>query len=107
MAAVVLGEGIAESQFQLDKVAQHLIARLPRYAVPVFLRVVESLEYTDTNKVRKGKLREEGINVGQIEENLKSEGKSGNVYWLPPRGQSYVPYAHGDWEDIKAGKVRL
>ncbi len=107
MAAVVLANGVAESQLQLEEVAQHLLSRLLRYAVPIFLRVMESLDYTETNKVRTGKLREEAIDVPQIEGNLKSEGRKGNTYWLPPGEQKYVPYTHKDWEDIKAGKVRL
>lgn len=107
MAAVVLVNGVTESQFQLEEVAQHLISRLPRYAVPIFLRVVEALDYTETNKIKKGKLREEGIDVLRIEGNLKSEGRNGTTYWLPPGTQKYVPYAQEDWEEIKAGRVRL
>lgn len=38
-----------------------LIERVPHYMVPRYLRVIPQLPYSDTNKVQKAKLREQGI----------------------------------------------
>ncbi len=56
MAAVTLRDG-----HELDgaRLAAHLFDRLPSYAVPLFVRVVDSLETTSTFKSRKVELREE------------------------------------------------
>lgn len=38
-----------------------LITRVPHYMVPRYLRIVPQMPYSDTNKIQKGKLREQGI----------------------------------------------
>ncbi|KAI8948074.1 fatty-acyl-CoA synthase [Xylaria longipes] len=82
--------------------AAHCLARLPRYAVPLFLRITKSLDYTGTHKLQKQKLRSEGIDLAAIK-------KSGDdqMYWLPPGSEAYVPFEQKDLESIKAEKVRL
>ena len=57
MAAVVLKPGRV---FEPDAVAQAVSADLPGYAVPVFVRIVDSLEHTSTFKSRKVDLQREG-----------------------------------------------
>ncbi|MFD4367899.1 long-chain-acyl-CoA synthetase [Rhodococcus sp. NPDC058521] len=60
MAAVTLHEG---QSFDGKDVAEFLYSRLPNYAVPLFVRVVDSLEQTSTFKSRKVELRKEGYDV--------------------------------------------
>ena len=57
MAAVQLREG---EEFDGKALAEAVYEQLPAYAVPLFVRVVESLEHTSTFKSRKVELREEG-----------------------------------------------
>jgi citronellyl-CoA synthetase len=40
---------------------------LPRYAVPVFIRVDAEIDVTGTFKMLKGELRQQGFNIGSIE----------------------------------------
>ncbi|MFX1532088.1 MAG: hypothetical protein ACFFBC_13315, partial [Promethearchaeota archaeon] len=43
-----------------------VIENLPPYAIPVFLRVKDELEFTGTHKLRKVNLRREGFNIEEI-----------------------------------------
>ncbi|MFC0107673.1 long-chain-acyl-CoA synthetase [Kibdelosporangium aridum] len=58
MAAVVLAEG---ARFDGEALAAHLDSALPRYAQPVFIRVLPSLETTATLKLAKLSLQREGF----------------------------------------------
>ena len=90
MAAVVLREG---SDFDGAALAEHLRATLPRYAVPVFIRVVDHLETTSTFKSRKTELREEGHDVESIDD---------PVYVLSSSG-GYVPAQSDSAHRVVAG----
>jgi acyl-CoA synthetase (AMP-forming)/AMP-acid ligase II len=87
----------------LAALAQHVISRLPRYAVPLFLRVAAQLSYTGTFKIQKGQAKREGVDLDLIEKT----GGTDRMYWLPPGGTTYVPYQRADWEALKDGKIRL
>ncbi len=57
MAAVTLKNG---DKLDGQQLAEHLYGALPSYALPLFIRVVESLEQTSTFKTMKVELREQG-----------------------------------------------
>ena len=99
--AVVLKDGVKEIDWA--RLAQFALKNLPRYAVPIFIRVVPELEYTATNKLQKGRLRAEGIDV----EKIQASSPADVMYWLPPGGSKYVPYQKADWEAIQAAKTKL
>lgn len=67
MAAIVATDGAA---LDLDALRAHLERELPRYAVPVFLRVTGSLATTGTFKHRKAALRDEGYDPARVEDPL-------------------------------------
>ena len=83
--------------------AQHVTSRLPRYAVPLFLRVAPQLSYTGTFKIQKGQAKREGVDLDLIEQ----AGSKDKIFWLPPGAKSYSPYRREDWEALKSGKVKL
>lgn len=75
---------------------------LPRYAVPLFLRVVDQVgggaQTTGTNKQQKHVLREAGVKPGALQD--------GSVlYWL--KKGAYVPFREKDWRELEGGRVRL
>ncbi|KAL9126453.1 MAG: hypothetical protein Q9217_004491 [Psora testacea] len=82
----------------MEDVAQHVKGKLPKYAVPVFLRVVREMERTGTNKQTKAVLRNEGVNPARLR-----EGES--MWWL--KGGTYKPFREKEWAELKAGAVRL
>jgi acyl-CoA synthetase (AMP-forming)/AMP-acid ligase II len=99
-ASIVLADGVALSKFDFKGLADHAKAALPGYAVPLFLRITPSLEYTGTLKIQKGRLKREGVDPDLI------TGED-SLYWLPQGSERYVPYGKEDWEGIKAKRSRL
>ncbi|MGC0362976.1 fatty-acyl-CoA synthase [Rhodococcus sp. 27YEA15] len=91
MAAVQLREG---SSFDGAAAAQHLYGKLPAYAVPLFVRVVDSLEHTSTFKSRKVELRKEGYDVDPE-----------SLYVLGGRADGYVASYGGYVDEVAAGTV--
>src|ERR1700753_2439154 len=75
-AAIVLASGVSEGSLDLRGLAQHSLNSLPRYAVPIFLRLTSKLDYTGTLKLQKGRLKKEGIDPEIVE-------KAGDkLFWL-------------------------
>jgi hypothetical protein len=93
-AAVVFRE--APNSASLRSLAVHTTSALPRFAVPLFLRHVENMVTTGTNKQQKHTLQVEGVDVNKVTDTL---------YWL--KNGEYVRFGEKDWKDITEGKVRL
>jgi fatty-acyl-CoA synthase len=91
MAAVKLREG---AKFDGQSLARAVYAQLPPYALPLFVRVVESIEQTTTFKSRKVQLREQGYGP-DIPDSL---------YVLAGRDEGYVPYYDEYPDEVAAGK---
>ncbi|KAL2268220.1 hypothetical protein VTJ83DRAFT_3066 [Remersonia thermophila] len=72
---------------------------LPRYALPLFLRVVRdgALHTTGTNKQQKHALRSEGVDPAKTGADA--------VFWL--RGDTYVRFGEADWKALVGGGVKL
>jgi acyl-CoA synthetase (AMP-forming)/AMP-acid ligase II len=103
-AAIVPVSSIpSPDQLDLVKLAEYLLHTLPRYAVPIFLRVVPQLEYTGTMKLQKGRLRSEGVDLDKISASRPED----RMFWLPPGASKYEPFTKKESDDLKAGKVRL
>jgi fatty-acyl-CoA synthase len=91
MAAIKLRDG---AEFDGKALARGLYDRLPDYAVPLFVRVVESMEYTSTFKVRKVDLRAQAYGP-DINDPL---------YVLAGRDEGYVPFYPEYPDEVSAGK---
>lgn len=81
---------------------------LPKYAVPVFLRVTANMQPMHNNKQNKAPLKKEGIDVRKIAEGEMSEDR---ILWLPEalnvkgKGEGYVEFTEADLEALKAAAV--
>jgi fatty-acyl-CoA synthase len=91
MAAVKLRDG---AEFDGKSLAKSVYGELPAYALPLFVRVVESLEHTTTFKSRKVELRNQAYG-SDIKDPL---------YVLSGRDEGYVPYYDEFPEEVSAGK---
>ncbi|MGH3969315.1 MAG: long-chain-acyl-CoA synthetase FadD6 [Mycobacterium sp.] len=91
MAAVKLREG---AEFDGKALAATLYEQLPAYALPLFVRVVESMEHTTTFKSRKVDLREQGYGP-DIEDPL---------FVLAGRDEGYVPFYDEYPDEVEGGK---
>lgn len=81
-------------------------AELPRYAVPVFLRIVERSSHIHNHKQNKVGLRKEGIDLDKIGTEEK-EGADDVFLWLKPGAESYVPFGRADLDSLVKGQARL
>jgi fatty-acyl-CoA synthase len=90
MAAVVPNEG---AEFDGKSLANTVYEHLPGYAMPLFVRVVDSLEHTSTFKSKKVDLRDQGYGP-DIEDPL---------YVLKGREDGYVPYYDEYPDEVAAG----
>lgn len=82
---------------------------LPKYAVPVFIRVMDGDVgglSSHNHKQDKVRLRAEGIDP-----NLKGSklagGEQDRVLWITPSTAEYVPFTDDDWNKLGAGQARL
>lgn len=89
----------AAATLDLVGLATHARKSLPKYSVPLFLRIVPEMESTGTAKQLKVALRNQGIEHAQCGPDP--------LYWLPPSSKAYLPFEPKDLEALKAGKVKL
>ncbi|KAF7591201.1 hypothetical protein BBP40_001860 [Aspergillus hancockii] len=96
----------ARANFDFQGLAKFARSRLPKYAVPVFLRIVESSTHIHNHKQNKVPLRDEGVNPEKIGTKV-TEGKADQFYWLPPGAHLYTQFGREEWEVLHSGKARL
>jgi fatty-acyl-CoA synthase len=93
MAALVVAP-----PFELTAFRAAVQARLPRYARPVFLRLLAAVEATGTFKPRKQDLATAGFDPAGIRDPL---------YVDAPGAEAYVPLDAVLHETITAGRIRF
>ncbi|KAL2136993.1 hypothetical protein VTI74DRAFT_11175 [Chaetomium olivicolor] len=83
----------------LASLAAHARERLPRYAVPLFLRLLKEvgMQNTGTNKQQKHLLRQQGIDPANVDGDA--------LFWL--KEGTYVPFGPRDWKALEQGAVKL
>ncbi|KAI0868525.1 fatty acid transporter protein [Hypoxylon argillaceum] len=96
-AAVALKR--APDEALLRSLADHARANLPKYAVPIFLRLGKGLSEatTGTNKQQKHNLRVEGVDPAKVRDD--------ELYWF--KGDTYVRFGQEDWDRMNNGQVKL
>lgn len=93
--ALILAEEPSPSL--MASLAEHVLTHLPRFAVPLFLRVMEDMERTGTNKQQKHVLRIQGVDP--------AKATIGELYWL--KDGSYLKFTADNWEELNRGSVKL
>jgi len=91
MAAVKLRDG---AEFDGHSLAQAVYGQLPGYALPLFVRVVDSIAQTMTFKSRKVELRDQGYGP-----DVKDP-----LYVLAGRDAGYVPYYDEYPDEVASGR---
>jgi fatty-acyl-CoA synthase len=89
---------VVDAQFNLAAFRADVAQRLPAYARPVFLRLLQTIESTGTFKPRKQELAQAGFDPARIQDPL---------YFDDPRAQAYVPLDAALFAAISAGAVRF
>jgi citronellyl-CoA synthetase len=65
MAAIKLKSSL---NFNPEEFAKFVVENLPKYTIPIFLRVQTKLEVTGTHKLRKTNLKKQGYNISNIKD---------------------------------------
>ncbi|KAI9991319.1 hypothetical protein PInf_019000 [Phytophthora infestans] len=76
MAAMVFDE----ESFDLKEFARFVKQQLPSYAMPLFIRKLETMSVTGTMKQEKAKLRKEGMDPSKIADRLWVFNRSKDIY---------------------------
>jgi fatty-acyl-CoA synthase len=93
MAALVVDDG-----FDLKDLALHLTSRLPAYACPVFIRICETLNFTETFKQKKQGLVLEGFNPHHVK---------GPLFFRDVMTGRYIDLDENTYAGILEGSIRL
>ncbi|KAI5289693.1 hypothetical protein KEM54_003404 [Ascosphaera aggregata] len=104
--AALLLEPTPQNPFDFKAFAKHARKNLPKYAVPIFLRILSPTEsdsmHTSNNKQNKVPLREEGIDRTKIGTKI-TPGHHHRLMWLPPNANTYVDFGQKAWDELNKG----
>ncbi|CAH1100218.1 unnamed protein product [Psylliodes chrysocephalus] len=95
-AGMIAVEDLANA-IDRKKLAESLKSHLPAYAIPLFLRIMDSLPMTGTFKVKKTELQNEGFDIGVIKD---------PIYVYDSKKIDYIPI-NDLYEGIIAGNVKI
>ncbi|KAF2190471.1 acetyl-CoA synthetase-like protein [Zopfia rhizophila CBS 207.26] len=108
------------STFDFNALLSHARSKLPKYAVPVFIRVLSNLTTMHNNKQNKVPLRNDGIDLRKVieradkeaEEKGTEKGRYDRFLWCPfalgnPKAgmedeRGYVEYDMQDWDGLSS-----
>lgn len=111
--------------FNFNALLAHAESKLPKYAVPVFLRVVKTQSLMHNNKQNKVPFRNDGIDLRKVQERADKEareqglpeGEYDTFYWHPaalslrtgsaPNDKGYTVYKMEDWDSLKGSEAKV
>ena len=85
------------NEFNWEEFSSFVSEKLPSYAQPVFVRIIEELETTGTFKLKKNDLREEAYHLDRV--------KGDQVFIKKPGQSSYISLDRDYYEVIEAGEA--
>jgi acyl-CoA synthetase (AMP-forming)/AMP-acid ligase II len=96
----------AKGRFDFGALARYARSKLPRYAAPVFVRVVEVSSHIHNNKQDKVPLREEGVDPAKVGTKV-AQGRNDRFLYLPPGADTYLDFTQREWDRIVDETTRL
>ena len=83
----------------LADLATYAKERLPKYAVPLFLRVLKEvgMQTTGTNKQQKHGFRQQSVDPSKVLDDA--------LFWL--KDGKYVPFGPAEWKSLQQGVAKL
>jgi hypothetical protein len=105
--ALVLSEEKNTEDWKMT-LAAYARSKLPNYAIPVFVRVLEDSAdmATGNNKQLKAPFQAEGIDPDLFGTKVRN-GETHTMYWLRPGADEFVPYTKHDWIALHNGRLKL
>ena len=89
--------------------AKYANERLPRYAIPVFIRILSGdvgSSAMHNNKQNKTGLRDEGVDPAKRGSKVVN-GEQDAIWYIKPRSGTYVPFGKAEWEGLVGERARL
>jgi hypothetical protein len=93
-AALALREG---ERPDFRGLAERVKSALPKFAVPLFLRITKAMNLTGNMKHQKTLMRDEGVDPAKVSGDI--------IFWL--KDGVYVEFTAKDWENLKGGQAKL
>ena len=87
-----------KKSFNTDLFSQFVVKNLPKYAIPLFIRIKDELEFTGTHKLRKVNLKKEGFNINAIKDQL---------YFWDSSKRKYNLLKKDEYENILMGNIKF
>jgi acyl-CoA synthetase (AMP-forming)/AMP-acid ligase II len=106
--------------FNFNALLEHSRAKLPKYAVPPFIRVLNGITTMHNNKQNKVPLRNDGIDLRKLQERANTEAAAkglakedvtyDTMYWCPASlgtktsggDNGYIVYTMEDWDGLRS-----
>jgi len=88
----------SENNLDLNLFKREIEKCLPKYARPIFIRLVNEIELTGTFKMKKVLLQNEGFDPFEIKDPL---------YFLDASSNSFVPFTIDLYQQLLDGKLKL
>ena len=95
MAAIKLNPSI---KFKMEEFSQFIIEVLPKYSIPIFIRIRDELETTESKKIKKIDLKRDAFNIEKIQDKL--------FFWDSSL-KKYVPLDNLVYQNILEGNLKL
>ncbi|MFX1324366.1 MAG: long-chain-acyl-CoA synthetase [Promethearchaeota archaeon] len=86
---------VGEEDFDLKGLLDFLQTYLPKYAVPKFIRFIDTFSFTATHKILKTKLKIEGYNINEVKD---------EIFVLLPDKSEFKPLTKEIYQGISEGK---
>lgn len=94
MAAIV----DSDKNLDLGALAKELSSSLPTYSLPLFIRLVSTMDLTGTYKLRKVDYQSEGYDLNKIKD---------PVYFWDSSSRSYVSFTSSLQQQLMDGRIRI
>ncbi len=81
-----------------DLFSQFIVKNLPKYSIPIFIRIKDELEFTGTHKLRKVNLRKQGYDINSVKDQL---------YFWDSRSSQYKIFEREQYQNLMSGKFKF
>ncbi|MFW9821505.1 MAG: long-chain-acyl-CoA synthetase [Candidatus Thorarchaeota archaeon] len=87
-----------KKHFDIDMFADFVVNNLPKYSIPLFIRIKDELEFTGTHKLRKVNLRKQGYSITIFDDQL---------YFWEASSKKYKSFEKEHYQNLMNGKLKF
>ena len=87
-----------DKTFDTDSFSKFISENLPKYTIPIFIRIKDELEFTGTHKLRKVNLRKQGFDVDKIKD---------RIYFWNSKSSKYELFDTEQYQNVINGKLKF